>query len=278
MVEIRLFVATALCALILLSAIFARAGSSPVEAYGLAGDFKAVAESGSGAVGYAWDYDTAADAAEAALVHCLARLPESSERPRCVVTRVGDTLVTDPNRLEEALKRYEDAVLESLRAELARSGEREIITRLSTILQKIGRYEESEALLYDLAMGGEHLAQNALAYHWAELRKNLDRALALADSAVARDPDFFSYHDTRGLVLARLGRMAEAEAEMRKAVELEAHPIALDHYGDLLWMRGKREEARGQWKRAADSSVDILFVNRVQAKLKSGKTGDFVFE
>ena len=158
------------------------------------------------------------------------------------------------------------------------SGRRGLITRLSTICQKIGRYEESEALLAGLAGDGEILARNALAYHWAELDRNLDTALEYARSAVAADPEFFSFHDTLGLVLVRLGRLDEAEASLKAAVERQPHPIALDHYGDLLWMRGQPDAARQQWRRAMSASGNILFTQRVEGKLHTGKTGDFVFE
>ena len=229
-------------------------------------------------LGYAWEHDTPRDAADAALAYCRANLAPGPRLVQCEVVHLGDWPVRDPSDLTGMLAEYEQRELDRLERELTRTGERELITRLSTIYQKIGRYEESEALLYDLAMGGEHQAQNALAYHWAELRKNLDQALELADAAIAEDPDFFSYRDTRALVLARLERWQEAEESSRLAVELEPHPIALDHLGDILWLRGKKEEARKTWFRAIQASRNILFIQRIEAKRRNGMTGDIVFE
>ena len=231
-----------------------------------------------GEPGHAWNYDTADEAARAAVAYCARQLPPGPLTVGCQVTELGGLPVAPGDRLPEMLRAYEERVLHDLRLALASSGRRDLITRLSTIYQKIGRYEESEALLAGLARDGEILARNALAYHWAELNKNLDTALEYARSAVAADPEFFSFHDTLGLVLARLGRLDEAEASLKAAVLLEPHPIALDHYGDLLWLRGKPEAAREQWLRAMSSSKNILFTQRVEGKLRTGKTGDFVFE
>ena len=229
-------------------------------------------------LGFAWEYDTAREAAEAALAYCRANQPPGPRVAQCGVIRLGEWPVQDQTALPGLLREYDELELTRLERELKRTGSRELITRLSTVYQKLGRHEESENLLRELAMGGEHLAQNALAYHWAELNKRLEHALLLVDSAIEQVPDFFSYRDTRGLVLARLNRFDEAEQSARLAVELEAHPIALDHLGDILWLRGKRDEAREQWRRAVQASRNILFRERVAAKIRSGKTGDIVFE
>jgi len=231
-----------------------------------------------GEPGYAWNYDTAGEAARAAVAYCAQQLAPGPLAVRCEVTELGGLLVAPGDRLPEMLRAYEERVLQDLGQALASSKRRDLITRLSTIYQKIGRYEESEALLVGLARDGEILARNALAYHWAELNKNLDTALEYARFAVDADPKFFSFHDTLGLVLARLGRLDEAEASLKAAVLLEPHPIALDHYGDLLWMRGKPGAAREQWRQAISASKNILFIQRVEGKLHTGKTTDFVFE
>ena len=260
------------------------AGSKPLIGTLQARDFRAVAapvldgRMVPGEPGYAWNYDTADEAARAAVAYCAEHLPPGPLAVRCQVTELGGVPLGPGDKLPVMLEDYQERVLQELRLALASTGHRDLVTRLSTVLQKIRHYEESEALLIGLARGGEILARNALAYHWAELNKNLDTALEYARSAVADDPSFFSYRDTLGLVLARLGRMEEAENSLAKAVELKAHPIALDHYGDILWLRGKEKAARVQWGRAVAASGNILFIQRVSRKIRTGKTGDIVFE
>lgn len=262
--------------------------SSMDEAYRMSPDFKAVSQAfhngrpflmdGNPVKGYAWNYDTAREAVDAAGAYCRRQIPDRYRQIRCRIIVLGRDSVFQDQSLNALIETYEKKLIRELETDLAKTGKREVITRLSTILQKTGEYAESEKLLYDLAMGGEHLAQNALAYHWAELKKNLPEALSLIDEAILQNPGFFSYHNTRALVLFRLGRTQEALKEAHFAVNLQAHPIALDHYGDLLWLAGRTKEAVRQWEAAAEATQNILFVQRLKEKIKTGMTGDIVFE
>ena len=258
------------------------------ETYKRCNDFKAVAQAyqngkplfqnGKPILGYAWNYDTAKDSVKAAKAYCRELTHGYSGSIHCKVIFIGLLPVPQKVDLNTLIIKYEQKVINDLKIELDRTGNRELITRLSTILQKTGGYKLSEKLLFDLAMGGEHLAQNALAYHWAELRKNLPIALSLVNSAITKNPEFFSYHDTRALVLFRLGRNKEALKNSARAVSLKVHPIALDHYGDILWKTNNKARAVEQWEKAIIASKDILFVQRLRFKVNHGMTQDISFE
>jgi predicted Zn-dependent protease len=239
---------------------------------------KPLLKKGKPILGYAWNYDTAKDSVKAAKAYCRKAGQYHAAPIRYKIIFMGETPVLQNADLDALINEYEQKVINDLRIKLKKTGKRELITRLSTILQKTGEYQLSEELLFDLAMAGEHLAQNALAYHWAELKKNLPKALLLSNSAISKDPGFFSYHDTRALVLFRLNRKQEAVKASSHAVSLKAHPIALDHYGDILWETNKRSEAVRQWERAAMVSNDILFIQRLQFKINNGMTRDIIFE
>ncbi len=237
--------------------------------------------------GYAWNYDTGKDAVKASVAYCRQLIDDNLEGVNIKIKFLGNrpvnhyssTNFSNSNQaLDQAVKNYERQVLKDLRSELNQTGKRDLITKLSTILQKTGEYQLSEDLLTDLARAGEHLAQNALAYHWAELEINLEKALSFADYAISKDPKFFSYHDTRALVLFRLKRNKEALKASANAISLKKHPIALDHYGDILWESGYKKDAVTQWEQANFHSIDILFTRRVELKIKNGKTGDIIFE
>ncbi len=249
-------------------------------------DFKAVAMARpAGAlpliIRFSYKYDTARAAYKAAIAYCEeARNEHSSPKAYkpCRGIGLGSRNISTVEPSDSIFESYEDQILKHLHADLALTNNRETRTVLSTILQKTGQYEASEKLLYKLAMNGEDLAQNALAYHWAELQKNLTKALKLADSAIRQRPDFFSFHDTRALVLLRLGRIEDAVKAAEKAVSLKTHPIALDHLGDIYWIAEKKEKARQQWALAIANSIDILFKKRVRRKITTGLKGDPVFE
>jgi len=256
--------------------------------YSKARDFKAVAQAyqndkpylknGEPVFSYAVKYDTARDAAKASMAYCKRLIHKNLKNIKIEVIALGNIPVKNQGTLDQLIKKYQEYVEKFLKTEFTKTGERDLVTRLSTTLQKTGEYKKSEDLLIDLAMEGEILAQNALAYHWAELGKNLPMALSFVNNAVKNDPDFFSFHDTRALVLFRLGREKDALNASVRSVSLKPHHIALDHYGDILWETGNRAQAVKQWENAIANTKDIVFIYRVALKIKNGKTQDIIFE
>jgi len=232
--------------------------------------------------GFSYRFDTAQDSVDAALAYCresLGRFRNPSCKG-CEIYLIGDIRVDNagPDKIAFIVKSYEEEVINYLKTRVENNNDRDALTILETIYQKIGRYDASEALLNDLAMQGEHLAQNALAYHWAERNKRLDEALALAESAIRKYPHNFSYYDTKAMVLYRLGRLQEAIKELEKALALSENPVLLDHLGDIYWLLEKKEKALKIWKRSIAVSSNILIIERLRKKIKTGMTGDIVFE
>ena len=232
--------------------------------------------------GYAFGYDTAKDAADAALAYCRRSL--RPVRPQycgdCELFLLGDTRVDGlrAEKIANLSKAYEEAVIAHLQRRIDRHNDRKALTMLETILQKMGRYEESEAVLTPLVKAGEHQARNALAYHLAERNIRLDEALRLVNDAIAKDPNNFSYYDTRAMVLYRLGRLEDAVKDQEKAMALIQHPVIMDHLGDLYWLLGKKEKARDTWRKAIRACKNILIIIRIEQKLETGMQGGIVFE
>ncbi|HEY8209302.1 MAG TPA: tetratricopeptide repeat protein [Myxococcaceae bacterium] len=83
----------------------------------------------------------------------------------------------------------------------------------------------------------------------------LHDALAHFDAALARDPHRGTSWSRKGYVLAQLGRRDEAEAALRRAVELSAHDFnAMEQLGELAHRAGRPEDAAGYFERAASSA------------------------
>jgi len=235
---------------------------------------------------YSFRYDTPQDAVDAAIAYCRESLRAKRKRdcPECELFLIGDIRVdgAGPEKIVRVLKAYEAEVVVDLKLRIDNHKDREALTILETFYQKVGRCEESDALLIDLAEQGEHKAQNALAYHWSERKIRLDRALALINSAIQKDPGNPSYYDTKAMVYTRLGRLDEAVKLLEKALTMKENPVILpvilDHFGDVYWLLDRKEKARGMWRRAITACSNILIMQRIERKLRNGKTEDIVFE
>ncbi len=87
-------------------------------------------------------------------------------------------------------------------------------------------------------------ALNALGYTLADRTTRYQEALELIDRARAAEPDEAAIIDSYGWVLYRLGRHADALVELRRAYTLQKDAEIAAHIAEVLWVSGKRDEAR----------------------------------
>ncbi|EIJ46267.1 TPR repeat containing protein [Herbaspirillum sp. GW103] len=153
------------------------------------------------------------------------------------------SLLRDANRNQEAA--------DVLKAGLQRfPNNTDLLYDYSMVLEKLGQYDEMEKQLrrvMQLAPGNQH-AYNALGYSLADRNIRLPEALELIQKAADLAPDDAFIADSLGWVLFRLGRMQEAETQMRHAYALRADVEIGVHLGEVLWTNGKQDEARKIWR------------------------------
>jgi tetratricopeptide (TPR) repeat protein len=95
------------------------------------------------------------------------------------------------------------------------------------------------------------LVQNNLGYVLLEQDQNLAEAAALIEASAKATPDNGNVVDSLGWAQFKLGRIAEAEATLRRAVELSPFsPEVRKHLGEVLVKEDKLVEAAEQWERA----------------------------
>jgi len=112
---------------------------------------------------------------------------------------------------------------------------------------------------------------NYLGYSYLEMNTNLDEALGMIETAVAKRPDDGYITDSLGWGLYMVGRYDEAVVQMERAVELMAvDPIVNDHLGDVYWAVGREREARFQWRRAMSFDPEPEEAERIRRKLEVG--------
>ena len=128
---------------------------------------------------------------------------------------------------------------------------------------------KSPELIYDYAMAAERLgkldvmetelrkvirlkpdfaaAYNALGYSFADRNIKLDEAKTLIETALKLQPNDHYMLDSLGWVHYRLGNLALAVENLRKAYEMQADPEIAAHLGEVLWKQGQQEEAKKIW-------------------------------
>ncbi len=96
-------------------------------------------------------------------------------------------------------------------------------------------------------------AQNDLAYLWADRGWHRERALTLAQAAVAQQPENAAYRDSLGWAFFQLGRFPESVVELEQAAAVDPPDgIVFDHLGDAYQGAGRTPDAQRAWRRSAE--------------------------
>lgn len=113
---------------------------------------------------------------------------------------------------------------------------------------------------YDKALeldANNPLYMNNYAYFLANQNTNLERALSLSETATLMYSDVATYLDTRAWVLFKLKRYDEAKQWIQKALAKAPQDAEInEHYGDILYFLGEKENALKYWKIAYESNKE----------------------
>jgi len=148
--------------------------------------------------------------------------------------------------------------------------------------QGVKRFPDNMDFLYDYALMAEKMgktavmekslrkviakspdnmhAYNALGYSLADRNVRLKEAYRLIDKALKMAPGDPFILDSMGWVQYRMGKLDEAETHLRKAYTLRNDPEIAVHLGEVLWKKGKKDDARKLWReaQAKDPKNDAL--------------------
>jgi tetratricopeptide (TPR) repeat protein len=161
--------------------------------------------------------------------------------------------------MEQGLKRFPDNM--------------DFLYDFALMAEKMGKTSVMEKSLRQViakAPENQH-AYNALGYSLAERNVRLKEAYQLIDKAQKMAPTDPFIMDSMGWVQYRMGKLDEAEAQLRKAYQLRSDPEIAVHLGEVLWKKGQRDDARKLWReaQAKDPKNDALksTLNRLRASL-----------
>jgi tetratricopeptide (TPR) repeat protein len=175
----------------------------------------------------------------------LHELTVSGDREEAQIVIAEGQLLRDANQLPEAMKVF--------KAGLARfPTNTDLLYDYAMTAEKSSQWDVMESSLrkiMELAPNNQH-AYNALGYSLAERNVRLQEAHTLIDKAMQLAPDDPFIMDSMGWVQFRLGNLKEAESLLRRAYELRPDVEIAAHLGEVLWVKGQKEDAQRLWRDA----------------------------
>jgi tetratricopeptide (TPR) repeat protein len=122
-------------------------------------------------------------------------------------------------------------------------------------------------------------ALNYLGYMLADRNVKLTEALQMITKALDQEPNNGAYLDSLGWAYFRLGKLPEAEENLRRAVALTPRDATVhDHLGEVLMKESKVREAVTQWETSfkewnlsSPADADPVESAKVKNKLESAK-------
>jgi tetratricopeptide (TPR) repeat protein len=124
--------------------------------------------------------------------------------------------------------------------------------------ERMGRLDILEADLRSIIKREPEnsMAMNALGYTLADRTDRFEEAEQLIDQALELSPNDHYILDSKGWVLYRLGKLEEAILFLRRALDIIPDAEIAAHLGEVLWVKGDKDEARKIWETALEATPD----------------------
>ncbi len=113
---------------------------------------------------------------------------------------------------------------------------------------------------------------NYLAYSWLERDYKIDEAISMLEKAYKLESNDPYIIDSIGWAYYLVNDYSKAEEFVKRAVELMPDdPIVNDHYGDILWMLGRKIQARYFWSNVIKmENTETKMIKNINKKLIKG--------
>ena len=111
---------------------------------------------------------------------------------------------------------------------------------------------------------------NNYSYYLSERKVNLEKAKEMSAYSNKLEPDNTSFLDTYAWILFQMSDFTGAKEWQEKAIKAggDKSGTILEHYGDILFKLGKKDEALDYWKKAKDTGTDSGTIDRKIAEQK----------
>jgi tetratricopeptide (TPR) repeat protein len=178
-----------------------------------------------------------------------------NEQEQILLISAEGQILRDANQMQDAFGLYESALKRY-------PDNTDLLYDYAMLAEKNDKLDIMETMLrkvIKLAPDSQH-AYNALGYSFAERNMRLPEAFALIEKALQLAPEDPFIMDSMGWVQFRLGKLQEAESTLRRAYALRPDPEIAVHLGEVLWVKGLKDDAEKLWRdvKAKDPKNDTL--------------------
>ncbi len=142
------------------------------------------------------------------------------------------------------------------RAVEANPNSAELLYDYAMVAEKVDRVDVLESSLRKvIQIKPDHAhAFNALGYTLADRNVRLQESYSLIEQALKLAPEDPFIIDSMGWVLYRMNQHEAALTFLKRAYEIRADAEIAAHYGEVLWISGRQDEARKVWGGALKQS------------------------
>lgn len=172
------------------------------------------------------------------------------------------SIFSSANKFEEAMAVYNQGLKKI-------PGNNDLLYARALTSEKVGRVDMLEQDILEILKTEPDNAQalNALGFSLSSLPGRLDDAYSYIKKAMDLAPDEAAIIDSMGWVEYKRGNNAKAEALLRKAHALLEDSEIAAHLVELLWVNGKRVEAKSLMTSVLKSEPKSVFMQEVMRRL-----------
>jgi tetratricopeptide (TPR) repeat protein len=155
-------------------------------------------------------------------------------------------------------RRYEDSMAVFNTALEIVPGNSDLLYARALVAERLGRIDQLEAdlkVILETEPDNAH-ALNALGFTLADQTDRIEEAYAYLKRAIEIMPEDPAIIDSLGWVYYRMGNYEEAIGLLRTALSHFDDAEIAAHLGEVLWVSGQQQEARGIWQKALKKSPD----------------------
>jgi tetratricopeptide (TPR) repeat protein len=172
-------------------------------------------------------------------MNVLNQVQASNNQQRVQLVLIEAEIFRQSNRFEDAYR-----VLQEGSAKFPDNPD--VLYSEAMMADKLGKLDVFEQLMRKVIQLSPGYAQayNALGYGLLERNERIPEAVGLVEKALQLDPDDASIMDSVGWGYYRSGKLDASVKMLRRAFAADPDPEIAAHLGEVLWMRGDKDEAK----------------------------------